>query len=1261
MHDLRGKGKIMNARTVLLLIALPFSSSMADVAGFGLQFIKSGTGDGTIKIDGVEHAMPITVVESHDNKVNIEAVPAAGSGFSHWEGDATGTLNPMVFTMPNRAAAIYVNFGPMVVAPDRFDFNGTAEGWNYDGPYDNFGNGPFHNSRFYFHWNDRVNYPNPIGNDPSGDQKGSMTLEYDGGPSFILNSPGASFWIIPFISPDLSNSPGWQTANGFSVEIDQMLGASYSYWADLHVKVYDTQQQKDRYFYGDTQQIPFDNVNDNGPNWIHLSFDWSKIPNFPTQRIVKQIQINLSGKANEGIVPFIWVGVGEVLPGEGYASFFHLDHVAPIQGETRPTPPPDNAIALTGYDHAIPLAWKPPSNVSASNPVRGYNVKQYDQSGAYTQIAQAFPKPHFRDASVNNGENYYYRILADYDNGLSDPSNTAQGKAQADGYRIQSKAAHVIPTIDGVINPDEWSGAASVDITYPGLSGPVTLYVMNNATRLFLAADDRRDTHLDNGDQLYAFFDKNLDREWSSTATEGNFGIYWDSGSNAAVAMSRRIQGDWPDNLSLGGYEQAQGVLSGISASSGHVQYEVAIDLGSALIQASPSGTVGALFGTYDHGSGTFTGSWPQSAEQLKTINSEVAKWGKYPFAFGDLSLAAYQPEPDITSDPASWNYGSVPAGTQSDKTFSISNAGNAALNVVSATLAGANASEFSIQSGGGAFSLAPGAARSITVRFSPTSAGGKSAALSVASNDPDENPFIVGLTGTGNSAPRSLIAMSGYDRSVPLYWVGPYNPPQDNPPTGYNITRIDPAGNIVHVANNINSQLCCYRDTTAENGVTYSYTIWSVLTNGEKDASDTAEATAHADGFVLHSGTASVPPTIDGVIGSGEWSGAGTADITYPAGAGSVTFYARNDADYLYVAVDDGRDHTLNTNHIFYLCFDGNRNRQWPANFDPAVPSEEGAIRLSWNGTSSVCTYRGLSGNWIFLLLPSTVIVPSGVSHGVSASSGNVQYEMKIPLSTVLHSRPGSTIGMLLAVSAPSSSFDGWWPQELANKLPADLPERTAAVFGYGDLVLANPAAQIMNATFQVTCPSNTPASAFVYLTGSFNDWNAAGNKMVKTGNNQWEVMLQLVQGQAVEYKYTRGTWATVEKGPKGEEIANRAFTMPLNNCLRYDAVARWADLPSGVLEDASRKVTDFNLGQNYPNPFNPSTTIPFDVKESCRVVLKVYDAAGREVSRIVDANYAPGAYRVLFDATGFAPGIYLYRIEMGHFRAMRKMVVVE
>ena len=103
---------------------------------------------------------------------------------------------------------------------------------------------------------------------------------------------------------------------------------------------------------------------------------------------------------------------------------------------------------------------------------------------------------------------------------------------------------------------------------------------------------------------------------------------------------------------------------------------------------------------------------------------------------------------PDIAASPVSWDYGSVLLGNFADKTFAISNAGNATLNVTATTLTGANASQFAIQSGGGAFSLAPAASRDIVVRFNPTSAGSKSANLSLSSNDPDEDPLLVALTG---------------------------------------------------------------------------------------------------------------------------------------------------------------------------------------------------------------------------------------------------------------------------------------------------------------------------------------------------------------------------------------------------------------------------------------------------------------------------------------------------------------------------------
>jgi hypothetical protein len=105
---------------------------------------------------------------------------------------------------------------------------------------------------------------------------------------------------------------------------------------------------------------------------------------------------------------------------------------------------------------------------------------------------------------------------------------------------------------------------------------------------------------------------------------------------------------------------------------------------------------------------------------------------------------------PDIAVSPTSWAYGNVPVGSTSDKVFVVSNTGNTTLNVSATSLIGANANQFSIQAGGGAFSLAAAATRNVTVRFAPTAVGAKTASLRFASNDPNENPFDVALTGAG-------------------------------------------------------------------------------------------------------------------------------------------------------------------------------------------------------------------------------------------------------------------------------------------------------------------------------------------------------------------------------------------------------------------------------------------------------------------------------------------------------------------------------
>ncbi len=77
-----------------------------------------------------------------------------------------------------------------------------------------------------------------------------------------------------------------------------------------------------------------------------------------------------------------------------------------------------------------------------------------------------------------------------------------------------------------------------------------------------------------------------------------------------------------------------------------------------------------------------------------------------------------------------------------------------------------------------------------------------------------------------------------------------------------------------------------------------------------------------------------------------------------------------------------------------------------------------------------------------------------------------------------------------------------------------------------------------------------------------------------------------------------------------------------------------------------ANQLPTEFALASNYPNPFNPTTTINYALPQAGNVILKVYDALGREVTTLVNEYKNAGRYEVQFDASTLASGIYFYRI---------------
>jgi len=93
------------------------------------------------------------------------------------------------------------------------------------------------------------------------------------------------------------------------------------------------------------------------------------------------------------------------------------------------------------------------------------------------------------------------------------------------------------------------------------------------------------------------------------------------------------------------------------------------------------------------------------------------------------------------------------------------------------------------------------------------------------------------------------------------------------------------------------------------------------------------------------------------------------------------------------------------------------------------------------------------------------------------------------------------------------------------------------------------------------------------------------------------------------------------------------------------------------------------FYLGPAVPNPFNPVTQIQYGIPTGSppsRVVMKVYDVAGRHVTTLVDADHNPGTYRVVWDGRDHqgseaASGLYFYRITWNEKSETRRMVLLK
>ncbi len=113
-------------------------------------------------------------------------------------------------------------------------------------------------------------------------------------------------------------------------------------------------------------------------------------------------------------------------------------------------------------------------------------------------------------------------------------------------------------------------------------------------------------------------------------------------------------------------------------------------------------------------------------------------------------------------SPDSSWNFGNVTVSNSSSKNLILSNNGGSTLTINSLGLSGTNAGDFSITNAPSTpFTIAANSSQTITIRFRPSSSGGRSATLTVNSNASNASSKTISLAGTG-------VAVSSCTYSLP-------------------------------------------------------------------------------------------------------------------------------------------------------------------------------------------------------------------------------------------------------------------------------------------------------------------------------------------------------------------------------------------------------------------------------------------------------------------------------------------------------------
>ena len=144
--------------------------------------------------------------------------------------------------------------------------------------------------------------------------------------------------------------------------------------------------------------------------------------------------------------------------------------------------------------------------------------------------------------------------------------------------------------------------------------------------------------------------------------------------------------------------------------------------------------------------SASFTASFTPTSGNTITGSIAILSNSSAPSLLVPFSATAILPQAQISVTPSSVSFGSVNVGASTPQALTVTNVGNATMNISNVTAAGAG---YSVTGLSLPISVAAGQSASFTANFAPTITGSAPGSVTIISNAPS-SPTVIGLTGAG-------------------------------------------------------------------------------------------------------------------------------------------------------------------------------------------------------------------------------------------------------------------------------------------------------------------------------------------------------------------------------------------------------------------------------------------------------------------------------------------------------------------------------